>query len=61
MIMQKESDRGSDDNGWHEEGGDEEVNDELEHLVDSVKKVSTISKDSEHSFVKYFLGTIDFQ
>ena len=49
MIMQKESDRGSDDNGWHEEGGDEEVNDELEHLVDSVKKVATIPQKLEAS------------
>ena len=49
-MMQKESDRGSnEDNGWHVEGGDEEVNDELEQLVDSVKKVATIPPKLEAS------------
>ena len=50
VMMQKESDRGSDeDNGWHDEGGDEEVNDELENLVDSVKKIATIPPKLEAS------------
>jgi len=42
VMMRKESEKKVDDNGWHNEGGDEEVNDEMEQFVSSIGTLDTL-------------------
>ena len=41
-MMRKESEKKVDENGWHNEGGDEEVNDEMEQFVSSIETLDTL-------------------